>query len=257
VTTIDPNDPPPPSPEVDALTTLLMRHRDAIMTTGPTGVREVRAAELARRLHDAGWRRQVDVDAEWRQRVREHLGRAALAALRCVPDGEIRVGCVVHDGAAVRERLRLGYLALTRQPAERDSAASATPGVTPPTPEPLSAPHASARGAERASASEPSGYERFVAGPGERDVIDLGYLSLPADLQAAIERHAPTGRSRPRWYTWHDHPGRIERHVHSTAMDRPEDHVGVSVVCCSNLAATGSRHDPACLERGGEVPDGR
>jgi hypothetical protein len=61
---------------------------------------------------------QAEMDAEWRQRVREHLGRAALAALRCVPDGEIRVGCVVHDGAAVRERLRLGYLSLTREAAQ-------------------------------------------------------------------------------------------------------------------------------------------
>jgi hypothetical protein len=92
---------------------------------------------------------RAEADAEWRLRVREHLCLAALAALRCIPDGEIRNGCVVHDGAAVRERLRLGYLALTREPSERDSAASGTPGVTPPTPEPFSAPHGLTRDAGR------------------------------------------------------------------------------------------------------------
>jgi hypothetical protein len=61
---------------------------------------------------------RAKVDAEWRQRVREHLCLPALAALRCIPDGEIRSGCVVHDGAAVRERLRLGYLSLTREAAQ-------------------------------------------------------------------------------------------------------------------------------------------
>jgi hypothetical protein len=191
--TADPNFPPPPPPEVDALTRLLMRHRDDIMTTGPNGVREVRAAVLARHLHDAGWRRQVDVDAEWRQRVREHLCHAALAALRCIPDGEIRNGCVVHDGAAVRERLRLGYLALTREPAERDSAAPGVSGVTRPTPEPFPAPHAHGAYAERASASEPGGYEPFVAGSGERDVIDLGVLPLPASFQAQADREVSGG----------------------------------------------------------------
>jgi hypothetical protein len=136
---------------------------------------------------------RAKVDAEWRRRVREHLCLPALAALRCIPDGEIRSGCVVHDGAAVRERLRLGYLALTREPAERDSAAPGVSGVTRPTPEPFPAPHAHGAYAERASASEPGGYEPFVAGSGERDVIDLGVLPLPASFQAQADREVSGG----------------------------------------------------------------
>jgi hypothetical protein len=36
---------------------------------------------------------------------------AILAAIDCIPDGEIRKGCHVHDGAKVRKRLKDAYLA--------------------------------------------------------------------------------------------------------------------------------------------------
>lgn len=63
-----------------------------------------------------------------------------LAALRCIPDGEIRSGCVVNDGAKVRERVRQAYLtlqdrgeaAVSRVPLDGE-AAPVVPGVpTPP-----------------------------------------------------------------------------------------------------------------------------
>ena len=42
-------------------------------------------------------------------RIRAVLVPALLAAVRCIPDGEIRSGCVVHDGATVRKRLKDAY----------------------------------------------------------------------------------------------------------------------------------------------------
>jgi hypothetical protein len=51
------------------------------------------------------------VNAE-RKRCTDLLTLPGLAALRCIPDGEIRNGCVVHDGGQVRERLRRAYLAV-------------------------------------------------------------------------------------------------------------------------------------------------
>ncbi|MEO3929258.1 hypothetical protein ABGB07_36215 [Micromonosporaceae bacterium B7E4] len=49
-----------------------------------------------------------------RVKVKRSLSIAVLAALRSIPDGEIRNGCVVHDGAKVRERLRSAWLAIDR-----------------------------------------------------------------------------------------------------------------------------------------------
>jgi hypothetical protein len=285
--TADPNFPPPPSPEVDALTTLLMRHRKRLLVDGPSGP-YLDASHLAVVLLDAGWQPAVDaasdgaparptgladirarldawrqsaldvddtvvtlarhlcnadygpgadsassdlyerrwarlddvnrlryldlahrdltwaalllrdrwaaeayergctderrliavdeqdfeasirrderakVDAEWRRRVREHLYLSALAALRCIPDGEIRSGCVVHDGAAVRERLRLGYLALTRGPAESHADGV---GVAGPTNQgALGAPRAAQDGFPTSSASSPSEFEAGING---------------------------------------------------------------------------------------------
>jgi hypothetical protein len=40
------------------------------------------------------------------------LARPILAALDCIPDGTIQSGCVIHDGAAVRSRLKDAYRAL-------------------------------------------------------------------------------------------------------------------------------------------------
>ena len=48
-----------------------------------------------------------------RARIKRSLSIAVLAALRSIPDGEIRNGCVVHDGAQVRERLRSAWLSIT------------------------------------------------------------------------------------------------------------------------------------------------
>lgn len=47
-----------------------------------------------------------------RERVRRLLAVPALNALRCIPDGPIRNGCVITDGATVRERLREAYRAV-------------------------------------------------------------------------------------------------------------------------------------------------
>lgn len=46
-----------------------------------------------------------------RERIRRLLTLPLLAVLRCIPDGEIRSGCHVHDGATVREKARQAYLA--------------------------------------------------------------------------------------------------------------------------------------------------
>lgn len=40
------------------------------------------------------------------------MAPALLAATRCIPDGEIRDGCVVSDGATVRRRLKSAYAAI-------------------------------------------------------------------------------------------------------------------------------------------------
>jgi hypothetical protein len=47
---------------MDALTELLMRHRDEIWEDPPNGVRTIRAAQLARLLHEAGWRRESSAE---------------------------------------------------------------------------------------------------------------------------------------------------------------------------------------------------
>lgn len=47
-----------------------------------------------------------------RNRVRRLLTRPGLNAIRAIQDGEIRQGCVVMDGATVREELRQAYLAI-------------------------------------------------------------------------------------------------------------------------------------------------
>lgn len=54
----------------------------------------------------------VDLSSELaaeRDRIRAALIPALLAAVRCIPDGEIRSGCVVNDGATVRQRLKAAY----------------------------------------------------------------------------------------------------------------------------------------------------
>jgi hypothetical protein len=62
---------------------------------------------------------RADVDTVWRlavqaerDRVRRLLTRPGLNAIRAIQDGEIRQGCVVMDGATVREELRQAYLAI-------------------------------------------------------------------------------------------------------------------------------------------------
>lgn len=47
-----------------------------------------------------------------RDRIKRLLSTPLLAALRCIPDGRIQSGCVIHDGATVRERVRQAYLAI-------------------------------------------------------------------------------------------------------------------------------------------------
>lgn len=48
--------------------------------------------------------------AEGRRQAAEILMRPGLDALRCIPDGRIQNGCVVHDGATVRKNLQAAYL---------------------------------------------------------------------------------------------------------------------------------------------------
>ncbi len=47
-----------------------------------------------------------------RQRIKHLLARPFLNAMRCIPDGEIRDGCLVYDGHTVREQARQAYLAI-------------------------------------------------------------------------------------------------------------------------------------------------
>jgi len=47
-----------------------------------------------------------------RRRIQRSLAIAVLKAVRSIPDGEIRNGCVIHDGAKVREGLRQAWLAI-------------------------------------------------------------------------------------------------------------------------------------------------
>jgi hypothetical protein len=54
---------------------------------------------------------ELGISAE-RSRIRRLLSKPLLDALRCIPDGEIRDGCVVYDGATVRENARQAYLAI-------------------------------------------------------------------------------------------------------------------------------------------------
>lgn len=52
------------------------------------------------------------VQAEERTRIQELLTIPVLKAVRAIPDGRIQTGCVIQDGATVRERLRQAYLAI-------------------------------------------------------------------------------------------------------------------------------------------------
>jgi hypothetical protein len=56
------------------------------------------------------------VAAAERARIQTSLAPALLAAFRCIPDGEIRNGCVINDGAQVRERLRVAWRGITDEP---------------------------------------------------------------------------------------------------------------------------------------------
>lgn len=47
-----------------------------------------------------------------RERIKRLLSTPLLAALRCIPDGRIQTGCVIHNGATVRERVRQAYRAI-------------------------------------------------------------------------------------------------------------------------------------------------
>ncbi len=62
----------------------------------------------------------VDMLATERERIKRSLTLAVLAAIRCIPDGEIRNGCVVQDGRQVRERLRSAWKAITDEPGTTD-----------------------------------------------------------------------------------------------------------------------------------------
>jgi hypothetical protein len=54
----------------------------------------------------------TDVVAAERERISRILTLPLLAALRCIPDGRIQNGCVISDGAKVRENARQAYLAV-------------------------------------------------------------------------------------------------------------------------------------------------
>jgi hypothetical protein len=94
------------------------RHRHAvpddrlIELAFAAGLSAGQAAEL-----DLSHRDERERAAE-RNRIKKLLTIPALAALRCVPDGRIQNGCVIHDGATVRERLRQAWLSAFRDVAE-------------------------------------------------------------------------------------------------------------------------------------------
>ncbi len=72
-------------------------------------IRERAADENLRADVDVVWRLAVTAE---RDRVRRLLTRPGLNAIRSIPDGEIRDGCVVLDGGKVREELRQAYRAI-------------------------------------------------------------------------------------------------------------------------------------------------
>jgi hypothetical protein len=66
-------------------------------------------AVLALVERDLRLRIEAEAAAE-REHIRQVVGLPFLAAIRCVPDGRIQNGCVVHDGKTVRERAKQAYL---------------------------------------------------------------------------------------------------------------------------------------------------
>jgi hypothetical protein len=67
------------------------------------------AAVLAIVERDQAARIEAEAAAE-RERIRQIVGLPFFAAIRCVPDGRIQNGCVIHDGKTVRERAKQAYL---------------------------------------------------------------------------------------------------------------------------------------------------
>jgi hypothetical protein len=73
------------------------------------GVVEAEVELLARRFHgepfEPGLTGYVSNGSQRTRRVEEELVMATLAAFRCIPDGEVRQGCTISDGAAVKRWL--------------------------------------------------------------------------------------------------------------------------------------------------------
>lgn len=76
---------------------------------------EVRLSEAL--SENAALRNRLAAPEEFeRARIQALLSSPLLAALRCIPDGTHQSGCVIHDGAKVRERVRQAYLAAFPRP---------------------------------------------------------------------------------------------------------------------------------------------
>lgn len=67
-----------------------------------------------------------------REQIARELSPALLAARTAIPDGRLQRGCVVQDGATVRERLRQAYLAIRAGAPEVDYPAEAAGEVVHP-----------------------------------------------------------------------------------------------------------------------------
>lgn len=84
--------------------------RDEFGPEGPDGA----TVEAIRQEAEVAARAAVRVE---RERIKRSLTLAMLRALRSIPDGEIRNGCVVMDGQQVKDRLRAAYQAITEEAA--------------------------------------------------------------------------------------------------------------------------------------------
>jgi hypothetical protein len=141
--TADPNFPPPPSPEVDALTALLMRHRKRLLVDGPSGP-YLDASHLAVVLLDAGWQPAVDAASD------------VAPAPVYVED----VACPLHGD--LHATPPGGPAGLAAQPTESHGDGAGVAGAT--NQGPLSAPRTTETGFRACSASSPSEFDGSVAG---------------------------------------------------------------------------------------------
>ncbi len=97
----------------DVLFTALAEHNlisCAVTETGPdNGIESGHIGDIAERIVAVA---EPHIEAQVRRQIASALAQPTLAAIRCIPDGPIQRGCVTHDGATVRERLRQAYLAI-------------------------------------------------------------------------------------------------------------------------------------------------